>query len=146
MGSVYGDRNVKLDSSAYEWPSEFYTRQKSSYMSQNEPSITRLIVTGYMPETADDILKTFLKHLDDDAEPHHYQPLAVEDFCSNVDFNVLKDGQDPRVSKPMALLDDRNSDGVEICKAGNWRSNYQPLCMHRLFLELRKKVRNRGSP
>jgi hypothetical protein len=91
------------------------------------------------PPTSTEILDVLMNRRRPQHEPHFYQEM-VRQFCLEADMTILSDGGDDRVKRPLALLDDRNSDARPGERRGNYRQWKGALSAHRLYHELRKKV------
>lgn len=128
---------ASLNSSAYAWNQEFFDRQIQKYPAENRPAVATF--SGVY-----DLIKKFLSAPGDMAAflgPSTYHMLELEPFCTSCSMDDLMIGTDPRVSRPMALLDDR-------CRrmhhseppGGHMRRNRGPLSSSQLLQELRKNV------
>jgi hypothetical protein len=131
-----------VDSSLYEWPSIFISLQRDLYNLENSPYVVREI--PQQEETSEEIVQRFLQHVPGkfgDNDPDFHLEMEVEAFCSPIDFNILRQGEDNKVKRPLALLNDRNNEGHNTHTAGNRRENDGPLSAHALYTELKKPVR-----
>lgn len=124
---------------ADEWTSVFSTPQVDTYPRENKPFWASL---GDIPHTSTGIIKAFVEDLFDDSDPYLYQGVEIEGFCSPTDLAVLKRGNDERLRRPIALLDDRNDEGTRTVTRGTCRPRKGALTAHQLYLELRKAVGN----
>lgn len=124
----------------YEWNPDFATPQTKSRGGQNVPFWARYNV-DVLPD-ADDILSRFLGEILDDAGPVLYQAVPIRDFCLPADLSILATGNDIRVQKPMALLDERNDDGLRQDAKGTCRRSIHDgaLSASDLYKALRKEV------
>ncbi|GAB1310598.1 hypothetical protein MFIFM68171_00808 [Madurella fahalii] len=134
--------NGRLKRFADEWTSVFSTPQVATYAPENTPFWARL---GHNPNTSTGIIKAFMKYLCDDPDPYLYQAVEIEGFCSLADLAVLKSGDDERVRRPIALLDDRNDEGTRTVTRGTCRPRKGALTAHQLYVEL-SKARFRSRP
>lgn len=63
-------------------------------------------------------------------------------YLEDADIDLLNTSASSLVSKPMALIDDRNSEPVTRDRLiGSCRPSKGPLCAHQLYLELSEEVR-----
>ena len=127
--------------SGYEWHSRFYDQRPDGYMDENIPLCSH---DGPLPESAAEIIEIFLDVFRQDANLYMYQAVVIESFSMTgedpIDFLVLKEGVDPRVKKPTALLDDRNEEGKSRDVKGTCRPKKGALSAHQLLQELSKRV------
>lgn len=124
----------------YEWNPDFATPQTKSRGGQNVPFWARYNVD--VPPDADDILSRFLGEILDDAGPVLYQAVPIRDFCLQADLSILAAGNEISVQRPMALLDERNDDGLRQDAKGTCRRSFHDgaLSASDLYKALRKKV------
>ncbi|KLO83363.1 Uncharacterized protein LW93_15033 [Fusarium fujikuroi] len=126
---------ASINSSAYAWNQEFFDRQIQKYPAENTPAVATF-------SSVYDLIKNFLS-VSGDMEaflgPSTYQMLELEPLCKSCTMDDLYTGTDPRVTRPMALLDDR-------CRrmhhsepsGGHMRRDRGPLSSSQLLQELRK--------
>nr|RBQ97485.1 hypothetical protein FVER53263_09446 [Fusarium verticillioides] len=125
-----------INSSAYAWNQEFFDRQIQKYPAQNIPAVATF-------SSVHDLIKKFLSASGDMEAflgPSTYQMLELEPLCKSCSMDDLVTGTDPRVTRPMALLDDR-------CRrmhhseppGGHMRRDRGPLSSSQLLQELKKK-------
>jgi len=133
---------------AEEWTSVFSTVHVETCGRENVPFWAKpgpLPTTAPeipLPTTAAEIVTALMRDLCEDSNAYLYQAVEVEGFCSPADLDVLKTGRDPRVTRPVALLDDRNEGGARDNPRGTVRPNKGALTAHQLYTELRKMVRS----
>ncbi|KAK0649648.1 hypothetical protein B0T16DRAFT_457041 [Cercophora newfieldiana] len=120
---------------AEEWESVFAEPQIGACGRENIPFWVK---PEELPTTSKDLLNAFLTDLCEDSDAYLYQVVEVEGFCLPADLDVLKAGRDPRVSKPVALLDDRNEGGARDNPRGTVRPSKGALTAHQLYTELCK--------
>ncbi|KAK0611969.1 hypothetical protein B0T14DRAFT_339079 [Immersiella caudata] len=120
---------------AEEWVSVFSERHIETCGRENIPFWVK---PGPLPTTARDIVSAFTTDLCEDSSAYLYQVVEVEGFCLPADLDILKAGCDPRVLRPLALLDDRNEDGARDNPRGTVRPRKGALSAHQLYNELRK--------
>ena len=134
---------------AEEWTSAFSTVHVETCGRENVPFWAKpgpLPATAGdipLPTTATEVVTAFMTDLCEDSNAHLYQVVEVEGFCSPADLDVLKTGRDPRVMRPVAMLDDRNEGGARDNPRGTVRPNKGALTAHQLYTELCKMVRLR---
>ena len=119
---------------AYVWDLDFATQQHKAYPTQNVPVYANY---GNFPQNTADIVRNFMR---DDGESCLYQTATLQGFCLYADLNILKAGIDDRVLKPVALLDDRNEEGIRTNERGTTRPQKGSLNAHQLHEQLCKKV------
>jgi hypothetical protein len=130
-----------INSSAYAWNQEFFDRQIQKYPAENTPAVSTF--SGVY-----DLIKKFLSASGDMEAflgPSTYQMLELEPLCKSCSIDKLISGTDPRVTRPMALLDDR-------CRrmhhseppGGHMRRDRGPLSSSQLLQELKKSVSYRN--
>lgn len=133
---------ASINSSAYAWSQEFFDRQIQKYPAENLLAVTKF-------SSVVDLIKKFLSASGDMEAflgPSTYHMLELEPFCTSCSMDDLIIGTDPRVTRPMALLDDR-------CRrmhhseppGGHMRRNRGPLSSSQLLRELRKNVSHRKA-
>ncbi|KAF5577054.1 transcription factor SEF1 [Fusarium pseudocircinatum] len=124
-----------INSSAYAWNQEFFDRQIQKYPAENTPAVATFsgvhdLITKFLSASGD--MEPFLG-------PSTYQILELEPLCKSCSIDILLSGTDPRVTRPMALLDDR-------CRrmhhseppGGHMRRDRGPLSSSQLLQELKK--------
>ena len=126
----------------YEWNPDFATPQTKSRGGQNVPFWAIEGQNIDVPPNADDILSQFLGEIFDDAGPVLYQAVPIREFCLPVDMLELATGNDTHLQRPMALLDERNDDGLRQNAKGTCRRRMHngALSTNGLYKALRKKV------
>ncbi|KAK4442077.1 hypothetical protein QBC34DRAFT_313888 [Podospora aff. communis PSN243] len=122
---------------AEEWGDVFSQRHVETCGRENIPF---WVQPGPLPTTAEDIVRAFTTDLCEDSSAYLYQVVEVEGFCLPADLEVLKTGNDSRVSRLVALLDDRNEGGARDNPRGTVRPSKGALSAHQLYTELRKMV------
>ncbi|KAJ4083954.1 hypothetical protein NW769_014537 [Fusarium oxysporum] len=126
---------ANINSSAYAWNQEFFDRQIQKYPAENTPAVATF-------SSVYDLIKKFLSASGDMEAflgPSTYQMLELEPLCISCSMDDLISGTDHRVTRPMALLDDR-------CRrmhhseppGGHMRRDRGPLSSSQLLQELRK--------
>jgi hypothetical protein len=100
---------------------------------------------GPFPTTAADLVRAFMNDLCEDLNAFLYQVVEVEGFFLHADLESLKTGQGPSVSRPVALLDDRNEGGARETPRGTVRSSKGALTAHQLYIELCKMVTKKAN-
>ncbi|KAF5707743.1 transcription factor SEF1 [Fusarium mundagurra] len=124
-----------INSSAYAWSQEFFDRQIQKYPAENIPAVATF-------SSVHDLIKKFLSASGDMEAflgPSTYQMLELEPLCASCSIDDLRSGTNPRVTRPMALLDDR-------CRrmhhseppGGHMRRNRGSLSSSQLLQELNK--------
>ncbi|KAF4417804.1 transcription factor SEF1 [Fusarium acutatum] len=127
---------ASINSSAYTWNQEFFDRQIQKYPAENTPAVEAF-------SSVCDLIKKFLSASGDMEAflgPSTYQMLELEPLCKSCSMDDLITGTDPRVTRPMALLDDR-------CRrmhhseppGGHMRRDRGPLSSSQLSQQLRKR-------
>ncbi|KAF4447060.1 putative transcription factor SEF1 [Fusarium austroafricanum] len=94
---------ANANASAYAWNREFFDRQLQKYSTENKAAVGAVA-------SGTDLIKAFLSapgEIDTFLGPRTYQILELEPFCAGCSMDILESGSDPRVTKPIALLDDR---------------------------------------
>ncbi|KAK3692167.1 hypothetical protein B0T22DRAFT_435486 [Podospora appendiculata] len=93
------------------------------------------------PPTSTELIKAFMNDFCDDSDPYLYQVVEVEGFCHEADLEILKkeNGNDERVMRRVALLDDRNDEGTRDNARGTCRPDKGALSAHQLYCGLRRK-------
>jgi hypothetical protein len=124
---------------AEEWASVFSNPQVDACAHENKPFWIRP-GQEVLPSTSTELLKTLMQDLCDDSDPFLYQADVLEGFCLPADLSILKRGNDQRVGRPVALLDDRNDEGTRIAVRGTCRPRKGALTAHQLYVELSKAV------
>jgi hypothetical protein len=126
----------------YEWNPDFSTPQTQSHRGQNIPFWAADYPDIDNPGDTDEILSDFLGETSDDAGPFLYQAVPIRDFCSGAKLSVLAAGTDIGSQRHMALLDERNDDGLRKDIRGTCRRRLHDgaLSASSLFKLLRKKV------
>lgn len=124
----------------YEWNPDFATPQTKSRGGQNVPFWAKDNVDA-VPDAAD-ILSRFLGEILDDAGSVPYQAVPIREFCLPACLSILAAGIDTRVQRPMALLDERNDDGLRQDAKGTRRRSFHDgaLSASDLYKALRKEV------
>jgi len=125
---------------AEEWSSVFSKVHVKTCGRENVPFWAK--PASPLPTTAAEIVKAFMTDFCEDSNAYLYQVVEVQGFCSPADLDVLKRGQDPRVTRPVALLDDRNEGGARDNPRGTVRPNKGALTAHQLYTGLCKMVRS----
>jgi hypothetical protein len=139
---------------AFLWKPAFAQRHTDVYANENVPFVARPVedpsgatITGDDRNidtiSTEDVVENFVNNdCDDDIDRYQYRNSQVSDFLEMGNMNILRSPiQSVEVSRPMALLDDRNNGNVSRENmAGNLRLNLGPLSAHQLFMELRKHV------
>ncbi|KAF5575908.1 extracellular GDSL-like lipase acylhydrolase [Fusarium pseudoanthophilum] len=124
-----------INASAYAWNQEFFDRQIQKYPAENTPAVATF-------SSVCDLIQKFLSASGDMEPflgPSTYQMLELEPLCKSCSMDDLITGTDPRVTRPMALLDDR-------CRrihhseppGGHMRSDRGSLSSSQLLKELKK--------
>jgi len=124
---------------ANDWDSTFSNRRTESYGILNIPFVCSRF-PGY--RTAQDIIEYFMRGSFGDPQSYLYQVNLVEGFCKSADLNVLWEGTAPAVTKPVALIDDRNDEGSRLDKdkKGTSRKDLGALSSIQLYRQLVKPV------
>ncbi|KAF5617845.1 extracellular GDSL-like lipase acylhydrolase [Fusarium sp. NRRL 25303] len=128
---------ASLNSSAYAWNQEFFDRQIQKYPAENRPAVATF--SGVY-----DLIKKFLSAsggMEGFLGPSTYHMLELEPFCKPCSMDDMLAGTDPRVTQPIALLDDR-------CRrmhhseppGGHIRRDRGPLSSSQLLQELKKSA------
>jgi len=120
-----------------EWTSMFSTSLVNACAQENLPFWVR---PGQLTINTADLFKVLMRNLCEDSEPFLYQVVEVEGFCLQADLDVLAAGRDPRVTRPIALMDDRNEGNVRDNNGGNVRPSPGALRAHQLYQKLRVMV------
>ena len=92
-----------------------------------------------VPSTSTEIIKALMNDRHRELEPYLYLDEIIT-FCLQADLAVLEQGTDTRVKRPLALLDDRNSNSRRDERRGDVRPWRGALTAHQLYRELSKKV------
>ncbi|KAL5625689.1 hypothetical protein FOBRF1_000032 [Fusarium oxysporum] len=125
-----------INSSAYAWNQEFFDRQIQKYPAENIPAVATF-------SSVFDLIKKFLSASGDMEAflgPSTYQMLELEPLCISCSMDDLISGTDPRVTRPMALLDDRCRRMHHSEPSGGYmRRDRGPLSSSQLLQELRKR-------
>lgn len=126
----------------YEWNPDFSTPQTTSRGGQNRPFWAQNDQEIDDAQDTDDLLSQFLGEIFDDAGPVLYQAVPIREFCASADFSILAAGSDTCLQRHMALLDDRNDDGVRQDARGTCRRSFHDgaLSASGLYKALRRKV------
>lgn len=134
--------SLTQDRLGYEWNPDFSTPHTKSRWGQNIPFWARDDQDIEMPQDTNDILSQFLGEVFDDAGPILYQAVPIRDFCLAAKISVLSAGTDRQIQQPMALLDERNDDGLRNDPKGTCRRRLHDgaLSASSLFEQLRKQV------
>ncbi|KAK4446233.1 hypothetical protein QBC34DRAFT_150748 [Podospora aff. communis PSN243] len=90
------------------------------------------------PPTSMEMFELLMSQWHPQHEPHFYQEM-VRRFCLEADMTILSNGGDDRVTRPVALLDDRNRGTGADERRGNYRKWKGALSAHQLYHELRKR-------
>lgn len=142
---------------AFVWRPAFTLRQASVYPSENKPLVQRqnLYPTGTTPPlpaaapliSTQEIVDSFVNSgCTDDEDRYLSRKLRMGRFLEAADTDTLRGDLEETVSRPKALIDDRNNESVtRVHLAGNCRQPLGPLSARRLFRELSKAVGNRVS-
>ena len=137
---------------AFIWKPAFNQRQTDSYASENNPFVVRPVedrsgatIARDSPSniSTEDVVDRFVNHqCEDDIDRYHYRNSQVSEFLKLGDINMLRSSNpNPKVSRSMALLDDRNNASVSRENmAGKFRLIRGPLNAHQLYIELQKHV------
>jgi len=136
---------------AFTWRSAFTVRQTTVYPFENQPLVEREF--QYPPGAAppipagvglstQEVIDNFVDNrCKDDVVRYLSRKLQIEGFLSPAQINTLRGDQDESVSKPMALIDDRNNENVtRVHLNGRCRPFQGPLSAHGLFAELSRNV------
>ncbi|KAK2598423.1 hypothetical protein N8I77_011843 [Diaporthe amygdali] len=128
----------------YEWNPDFATPQTKSRGGQNVPFWAQGNPNIGLPQDTDDILSRFLGEVFDDAGPFLYQAVPIREFCLPADISILAAGNDTRLQRKMALLDERNDEGLRKDARGTCRRSLHDgaLGASDLYESLRKKRYN----
>lgn len=127
----------------YEWNPEFSTPQTVSRKGQNIPFWATYEDDGNeTPPDTNDLLSQFLGEIFDDAGPFLYQAVPIRDFCLAAKVSVLAAGTDVNIQRHMALVDERNDDGLRKDARGTCRRRLHDgaLSASSLYKLLRKPV------
>lgn len=127
----------------YEWNPEFSTPQTVSRRGQNIPFWATHEDNGNeIPPDTNDLLSLFLGEIFDDAGPFLYQAVPIRDFCLAAKVSALAAGTDTHNQRHMALLDERNDDGLRKDASGTCRRKIhdEALSASSLYRLLRKPV------
>lgn len=126
----------------YEWNPDFATPQTKSRPGQNMPFWAQGDHDIEAPCDTNEILSLFLGEVFDDAGPVLYQAVPIREFCLPADISILGVGNDLRIQRHLALLDERNDDGLRRNPRGTVRRSIHDgaLTANDLYKALRKKV------
>jgi hypothetical protein len=138
---------------AFTWRPAFTHRQTTVYPLENQPLVERQF--QYPPGTAPpipagvqliatrEVVDNFVDNrCEDDVDRYLSRKLQIEGFLLPAQINILRGDPDESVSKPMALIDDRNNENVtRVHLNGRCRPSQGPLSAHGLFTELSRNVR-----
>lgn len=126
----------------YEWNPEFATPQTVSRRGQNIPFWAHETHGPEILPDINDLLSQFLGEIFDDAGPFLYQAVPIRDFCLPAKVSVLAAGTDINIQRHMALLDERNDDGLRKDASGTCRRRLHDgaLSASSLYKLLRKPV------
>jgi hypothetical protein len=137
---------------AFTWRPAFTNRQTTVYPLENQPLVERQF--QYLPEDAppipagdhllstQEVIDNFVDYrCTDDLDRYLSRKLQVGRFLLPAQINSLRGEPEESVSKPMALLDDRNNENVtRLLLNGRCRPSNGPLSAHGLFTELSRNV------
>lgn len=127
---------------SHEWASFFSQPQTEACHHENTPFWAKSDLASSI--TGKEIIEALMSDLCDDSEPYLYQAVELRGFCLQANLEILKAGTDERVTKPVAILDDRNYEGITRTNPGGtcrpWKG---ALSAHRLYRELCKMVNRR---
>jgi len=136
---------------AFIWPSTFSQRQTNSYPKENRHQVKRLLRApeGFGTETTsigvsdDDVEEWFIKDgSQHDSDRFLFRKLQIGSFLRAAKIEILRGPPQRSLSKPMALLDDRNNASVtRLQQAGSCRPFRGPLTAQELFIDLSQEVR-----
>jgi hypothetical protein len=138
---------------AFIWRPAFTHRQTAVYPSENKLLVQRQI--QYLPGNApaipttsplistQEVVDSFVNNrCTDDVDRYLSRKLQIGRFLEAADIDTLREDPEECVSKPMALIDDRNNESVtRVHLNGTCRPSPGPFSAHGLFTELSKDVR-----
>jgi hypothetical protein len=137
---------------AFIWRPAFTLRQAGVYPSENMPLVQRSnrFPTGTAPPipaaapliSTQDVVDGFVNNrCTDDEDRYLSRKLRMGRFLEAADLDTLRGDLEETVSRPMALMDDRNNESVtRVRLAGNCRQPLGPLSAQGLFRELSQAV------
>jgi len=120
------------------WAACFRDQKAHSYP-QEDVLFWRTALGLKISPTSSDIIEALMNHRSPGQELYFYQDV-VRQFCSNADMIALNNGDDTLVTRPLALLDDRNGDAPPDQRRGNIRTWKGGLTAPQLYQELLRRV------
>jgi hypothetical protein len=138
---------------AFTWRPAFTQRQDPVPTAEHHPPLVEREIQypqGIGPHidprsallSTEDIVDKFVgNNCIDDPDRYLSRTLQIGTFLKDANIDTLREEQTEAVSKPMALIDDRNSENVtRASMSGNCRPSQGPLSAHGLFAELSRSV------
>jgi len=135
---------------AFTWHPIFSQRQTKRYPAENKhrvqkvyyPPNSSIPVPTLTPVSNNDIEELFVcNKYQHDVNRYLCRKLQIGRFLQAADIEILRGPPQRSLSKPKALLDDRNNASVtRLHQAGNCRPFRGPLNPQQLFLELSQDV------